>query len=201
MNPNLFSSSTESRKHREKRSAAKFQAGMPYMTACVGLCAAFAAEAEKLPQRLYQSPLTRFCGALREAEIPCAKSAGFHDPSQRPDFPGKLRATQRSETKQEKALTLYAPGRSLPPAVRAVFSGLRMALFSPAPSPDDAFPSGNHDFSHWKGVLPDASRFSGHANDNIPIILPRRPGYSPALPVCCVVGRRRWTQSVRICAA
>ena len=30
------------------------------MTACVGLCAAFAAEAEKLPQRLYQSLLTRF---------------------------------------------------------------------------------------------------------------------------------------------
>ena len=34
------------------------------MTACVGLCAAFAAEAEKLPQRLYQSPLTRFWGAF-----------------------------------------------------------------------------------------------------------------------------------------
>lgn len=30
------------------------------MTACVGLCAAFAAEAEKLPQRLYQSPLAHF---------------------------------------------------------------------------------------------------------------------------------------------
>ena len=43
--------------------------------------------------------------------------------------------------------------------------------------------------------------FSGHANDNIPIILPQWPGYSPALPVCCVVGRRRWAQPVRICAA
>ena len=45
---------------QREKTAAKFQAGMPYMTACVGLCAAFAAEAEKLPQRLYQSPLARF---------------------------------------------------------------------------------------------------------------------------------------------
>ena len=45
---------------QREKTAAKFQAGIPYMTACVGLCAAFAAEAEKLPQRLYQSPLTRF---------------------------------------------------------------------------------------------------------------------------------------------
>ena len=121
---------------QREKTAAKFQAGMPYMTACVGLCAAFAAEAEKLPQRLYQSPLARFCGAFGEAAIPCAKSAEsdrFHDPSQRPDFPGKPRTTQGSEAKQEKDLTLYAPGRSLPPAVRADFSGFRVALFSPAP--------------------------------------------------------------------
>lgn len=112
------------------------------------------------PARSQASPDPFLRGAWR-GRNPCAKPAksdGFHDPFQRLDCPGKLRTTQRSETKQEKALTLYAPGRSLPPAVRADFPGLRMALFSPAPSPDDAFPSGNHDFSHWKGVLPDASR-------------------------------------------
>ena len=38
-----------------------------------------------------------------------------------------------SKMKQEKALTLYAPGRSLPPAVRVVFPGLQMALFSHGP--------------------------------------------------------------------
>lgn len=171
---------------------------------CMGLCAAFAGRVRKQPPaRSQASPDPLLRGTWR-AEIPCTKSAesdGFPGTLQKPDFPGKPRTTQESETEQEKALTLYAPGRSLPPAVRADFPGFRVALFSPAPSPDDAFPSGNHDFSHWKGVLPDASRFSGHANDNIPIILPRRPGYSPALPVCCVVGRRRWTQSVRICAA
>ena len=53
--------------------------------------------------------------------------------AQKPDFPGKARATQRSETKQEKDLALYAPGRPLPPAVRAVFPGLQMALFSHGP--------------------------------------------------------------------
>ena len=63
-----------------------------------------------------------------------------------------------SKMKQEKALTLYAPGRSLPPAVRADFPGFRVALFSPAPQADDAFLVGNHDFPHWEGVSPDASR-------------------------------------------
>lgn len=128
------------------------------MTACVGLCAAFADGVRKQPLPDLRPHLARFCGAFGEAAIPCAKSAesdGFHDPSQRPDFPGKPRTTQGSEPKQEKALTLYAPGRSLPPAVRAVFSGLRMALFSPAPSPDDAFLVGNGDFS------PLGKRFAG----------------------------------------
>lgn len=128
---------------------------------CVGLCAAFAAGVRKTtPCPISGLPWGTFGGVWR-AEIPCAKSAesdGFHDPFQRPDFPGKPWATQRSETEQEKALTLYAPGRSLPPAVRAVLSGFRIALFSPAPPPDDAFSSGNHDFPHWEGVLPDASR-------------------------------------------
>lgn len=131
------------------------------MNICVGLCAAFADGVRKQPLPDLRPHLARFCGAFGEAAIPCAKSAEsdrFHDPSQRPDFPGKPRTTQGSEAKQEKALTLYAPGRSLPPAVRAVFPGLQMALFSPAPSPDDAFLVGNGDFSHWKGVLPDASR-------------------------------------------
>ena len=121
----------------------------------------FRRRSKDIPPVRSQASLGTLLRALREAEIPCAKSAEsdrFHDPSQGSDFPGKPWATQGSEAKQEKALTLYAPGRSLPPAVRAVFSGLRMALFSPAPSPDDAFPSGNHDFSHWKGVSPDASR-------------------------------------------
>lgn len=161
MKQNLFFSSTESRKHREKRSAAKFQAGMPYMTACVGLCAAFAAGVRKQPPARSQAFLGTLLGAFGEAEIPCTKSAesdGFHDPFQRLDFPGKPWATQRCETKQEKALTLYAPGRSLPPAVRADFPGFRVALFSPAPQADDAFLVGNHDFPRWKGVSPDASR-------------------------------------------
>ena len=40
------------------------------MTACVGLCAAFTAGTEKLPQRLYQSPLTRFWGAFGGQKSP-----------------------------------------------------------------------------------------------------------------------------------
>ena len=121
----------------------------------------FRRRSKEIPPVRSQASLGTLLRALREAAIPCAKSAEsdrFHDPSQRPDFPAKPRTTQGSEAKQEKALTLYAPGRSLPPAVRAVFSGLRMALFSPAPSPDDAFSSGNHNFPHWEGVSPDASR-------------------------------------------
>ena len=105
-------------------------------------------------------PWPVFAGVWR-AEIPSTKPAepnGLHDPFQRPDFPGKPWTTQGSEAKQEKALTLYAPGRSLPPAVRADFPGVRVTLFSPAPSPDDTFLVGNHDFPHWEGVLPDASR-------------------------------------------
>ena len=71
------------------------------MTACVGLCAAFAAGAEKLPQRPYQPPLTCFCVALGETATPCTKSAesdGFHNPSQKPDFPGKPWTIQRDKT-------------------------------------------------------------------------------------------------------
>lgn len=127
---------------------------------CGTVCGFRRRSKETTPARS-QASLVRFCGALGEAEIPCAKPAesdGFHDPFQRLDLPGKPRTTQRSETKQEKALTLYAPGRSLPPAARADFPGFRVALFSPAPQADDAFLVGNHDFSHWKGVLPDASR-------------------------------------------
>ena len=108
-----------------------------------------------------QAFLGTLLGAFGEAEIPCTKSAesdGFPGTLQKPDFLRKPRATQRSETKQEKALTLYAPGRSLPPAVRADFPGFRVALFSPAPQADDAFLVGNHDFPHWEGVSPDASR-------------------------------------------
>lgn len=129
--------------------------------ACVGLYAAFADGVRKQPPARSQASLDPFLRDVRGGRNPCTKSAesdGFPGTLQKPDFPGKLRTTRRSETEQEKALTLYAPGRSLPPAVRAVFPGLQMALFSPAPSPDDAFPSGNHDFSHWKGVSPDASR-------------------------------------------
>ena len=106
------------------------------MTACVGLCAAFAAGVRKQPPARSQAFLGTLLGAFGEAEIPCTKSAesdGFHDPFQRSDFPRKPRATQRNETKQEKDLALYAPGRSLPPAVRAVFPGLQMALFSHGP--------------------------------------------------------------------
>ncbi len=44
-----------------------------------------------------------------------------------------------SKMKQEKDLALYAPGRSLPPAVRAVFPDFQMTLFSPTPKVDDAF--------------------------------------------------------------
>ena len=102
----------------------------------IGLCAAFADGVRKHPLPDLRPHLARFCGAFGEAAIPCAKPAEsdrFHDPSQGSDFPGKPRTTQGSETKQEKALTLYAPGRSLPPAVRAVFPGLRIALFSHGP--------------------------------------------------------------------
>ena len=106
------------------------------MNICVGLYAAFADGVRKQPLPDLRPHLARFCGAFGEAAIPCAKPAEsdrFHDPSQGSDFPGKPRTTQGSETKQEKALTLYAPGRSLPPAVRAVFPGLRIALFSHGP--------------------------------------------------------------------
>lgn len=127
---------------------------------CGPVCSFRRRSKETTPARS-QAFLGTFLGAFGEATIPCTKSVesdGFPGPSQRLDFPGKPRTTQRSEMKQEKALTLYAPGRSLPPAVRAVLSGFRIALFSPAPPPDDAFSSGNHNFSHWEGVLPDASR-------------------------------------------
>ena len=90
---------------------------------------------EITPARSQASPDPLLRGTWR-AEIPCTKSAesdGFPGTLQKPDFPGKPRTTQGSEPKQEKDLALYAPGRSLPPAVRAVFSGLRMALFSHGP--------------------------------------------------------------------
>lgn len=127
---------------------------------CGTVCGFRRRSKETPPARSQASPGPFLRGVWR-AEIPCAKSAEsdrFHDPSQRPDFPGKPWATQGSEPKQEKALTLYVPGRSLPPAVRADFPGLQMALFSHGPSPDDAFSSGSHDFLRWKGVSPDASR-------------------------------------------
>lgn len=102
---------------------------------CGTVCGFRRRSKETTPARS-QASLVRFCGALGEAEIPCTKSAesdGFLGTLQKTDFLRKLRATQRNETKQEKALTLYAPGRSLPPAVRAVLPGLQMALFSLAP--------------------------------------------------------------------
>ena len=127
---------------------------------CGTVCGFRRRSKETPPARSQASPGPFLRGVWR-AEIPCTKSAesdGFHNPFQRSDSPGKPRTTQRSEMKQEKALTLYAPGRSLPPAVRAVLPGFRVALFSPAPQADDAFLVGNHDFPHWEGVSPDASR-------------------------------------------
>lgn len=99
------------------------------------MCGFYRQSKETTPARS-QASLGTLLRALGEAEIPCTKSAesdGFPGTLQKPDFLRKLRATQRNETKQEKALTLYAPGRSLPPAVRAVLPGLQMALFSLAP--------------------------------------------------------------------
>ena len=93
--------------------------------------------------------------------------------------------------KQEKALTLYAPGRSLPPAVRAVFRGCKWRCSLMAHSQMTLFSLEITIFPIGKAFRRTLPGFSGHANDNIPIILPQRPGYSPALPVCCVVGRRR----------
>lgn len=56
------------------------------MTACVGLCAAFAAGVRKQPPARSQAFLGTLLGAFGEAEIPCTKSAAsdkFHDPFQR----------------------------------------------------------------------------------------------------------------------
>lgn len=101
-----------------------------------GTVCGFRRRSKETPPARFQAFLGTLLGAFGEATIPCIKSAGsdgFHDPFRRLDFPGKPRTTQGSEAKQEKALTLYAPGRSLPPAVRAVFPGLRIALFSHGP--------------------------------------------------------------------
>ena len=49
---------------QREKTAAKFQAGMPYMTACVGLCAAFADGVRKHPLPDLRPHLARFCGAF-----------------------------------------------------------------------------------------------------------------------------------------
>ena len=77
-----------------------------------------------------------------------------------------------AKMKQEKDLALYVPGRSLAPAVRAVFPDFRMTLFSPTPKVDDAFSLKMAGFSHWRGISPDAFRFSDHTNDNNLLTLP-----------------------------
>lgn len=74
------------------------------------MCNFYRQSKETTPARS-QASLGPFLRAFGEAAIPCTKSAesdGFPGTLQKPDFPGKPWATQGSEPKQEKALTLYA---------------------------------------------------------------------------------------------
>ena len=73
-----------------------------------------------------------FLRGVWRAAIPCTKSSesdGFHDPFQKPDFPGKLRTTRRSETKQEKALTLLCVRAGTTSRSAGGFRGSGLTLF------------------------------------------------------------------------
>ena len=174
------------------------------MTACVGLCAAFAAEAEKLPQRLYQSPLTRFWGAFGGQKSPVQNQSNQTGSPDRPkgwispENRGQHRGAKRS---RRKTWRFMRQAGHFHPQCGRIFQGSEWRCSLLPHSQMTLFSLEWRVSPIGKAFCRTLPGFSGHANDNIPITLPRRSGYSSALLVCCVVGRRRWIQSVRICAA
>ena len=167
---------------------------MPYMTACVGLCAAFAAGVRKQPPARSQAFLGTLLGAFGEAEIPCTKSAesdGFPGTLKNRISLGKRGQHRGAKRSRRKTWRFMRQAGHFHPQCGRFSRGCKWRCSLMAHSQMTLFPLEVTIFSVGKAFRRTLPGFSGHANDNIPIILPQRPGYSPALPVCCVVGRRR----------